>query len=129
MNRLCGGLVATITVLAMAGCGSSGLVTPTTVSVVSAEELTLGADAYRQFCADCHGEDVRGTDKGPSFLSQVYEPNHHADAAFQLAVQRGSPQHHWNFGDMPPVEGIAPDELEAIVTYVRGVQAELGFID
>lgn len=128
MRRVHKTLIAAVAVFAVAGC-SSGLATTTSVSKLSADALTAGPDAYQQFCAECHGEDLRGTDEGPSFLSRVYEPNHHADAAFQIAVQRGSPQHHWNFGDMPPVEGISVEQIEAIVAYVRRVQSELGFID
>ncbi len=112
-----------------ASCSEGGVATQSAEPSASVEKLSAGADAYRHFCAECHGEDLRGTDQGPSFLSVVYEPNHHADAAFLLAAQRGVPQHHWNFGDMPPVEGIEPEQIEAITAHVRQVQSELGFID
>ena len=60
-------------------------------------------------------------------LSEVYVPGHHADAAFLIAVQRGSPQHHWRFGDMPPVEGLTADDVAAIVAFVRETQRSQGF--
>lgn len=59
-----------------------------------------GAALYEQSCASCHGSDLRGTERGPSHLSQVYEPGHHPDAAFRAAVTAGSRAHHWDFGDM-----------------------------
>ena len=61
-----------------------------------------GAEVYAANCASCHGADLRGTDKGPSHLSIVYEPGHHGDASFRSAIANGSPQHHWEFGDMEP---------------------------
>ncbi|HEX6422132.1 MAG TPA: cytochrome c [Acidimicrobiales bacterium] len=86
-----------------------------------------GAELYAEACASCHGDDLRGTDRGPSHLSQVYEPGHHPDEAFRAAVAQGSPQHHWDFGDMPPVPGLADDEVDAIIAYVREVQQREGF--
>ena len=90
-------------------------------------ELALGAEVYEQSCASCHGADLRGTDKGPSHLSIVYEPNHHPDDAFRSAIVNGAPQHHWPFGDMPPVEGLSDDEVEAVIAFVRSEQQRLGF--
>ena len=78
-------------------------------------------------CAECHGADLRGTDKGPSHLSEVYVPGHHGDGAFQLAVRVGSRQHHWNFGPMPPVEGLSDSDIAAIVAFVREQQRVEGF--
>lgn len=82
------------------------------------ELVEQGSGFYAENCAQCHGEDLRGTDQGPSFLSPIYEPGHHGDGAFLLAVQNGVRAHHWEFGDMPPAEGLAPDDAEAIVAYV-----------
>ena len=89
--------------------------------------VTAGEPLYQANCAQCHGTDLRGTDQGPSHLSIVYEPNHHGDAAFVLAVQRGVPQHHWPFGDMEPIPGLTTRELEAITAYVREQQRLKGF--
>ena len=82
---------------------------------------------YQANCAECHGADLRGTDKGPGHLSVVYEPNHHGDAAFALAVYSGVRQHHWPFGDMAPVEGLDDDDIARIVAFVRENQRVSGF--
>jgi len=89
--------------------------------------VAAGEELYAANCAECHGADLRGTDKGPSHLSVVYEPGHHADAAFLFAVQAGSRAHHWPFGDMPPIEGLSTEDVEAIVAFVREQQRIHGF--
>lgn len=89
--------------------------------------VAVGEELYQATCAECHGTDLRGTDKGPSHLDAVYEPSHHADAAFFLAVQLGSRAHHFGFGDMAPVEGLTDDDVAAIVAYVRETQRIEGF--
>ncbi|MEL7210691.1 MAG: cytochrome c, partial [Actinomycetota bacterium] len=87
----------------------------------------LGAEVYANSCASCHGEDLRGTDKGPSQLSIVYEPNHHTDDSYRSAITNGARQHHWSFGDMPPVEGLNQEEIEAVIGFIRAEQQRLGF--
>lgn len=89
--------------------------------------ISAGAGYFQTYCAACHGVDLRGTTLGPSFLSIVYEPNHHGDFAFVSAAQNGVPAHHWSFGDMPPVPGISDDEITAVIKYVRNVQQTEGF--
>ena len=86
-----------------------------------------GEVLYQASCAECHGSDLRGTDKGPSHLSIVYEPNHHGDAVFALAVINGVKQHHWPFGDMAPVPDLDDADIERIVAYVRENQRLHGF--
>ncbi|HET6954021.1 MAG TPA: cytochrome c, partial [Acidimicrobiales bacterium] len=81
---------------------------------------------YEESCAVCHGSDLRGTERGPSHLSEVYEPGHHNDESFRAAIAQGSPAHHWDFGDMPPVPGLDAAEVEAIIDYVRAQQEEQG---
>lgn len=93
---------------------------------LDSELVAAGEALYAASCAECHGADLRGTERGPSHLSQVYAPNHHGDAAFLAAVQRGSPAHHWTFGDMPPIEGLDQEDATAIVAYVRQVQEREG---
>lgn len=91
------------------------------------ELVEAGATLYAAHCAECHGDDLRGTKRGPSHLSQVYEPDHHGDGAFLVAVQRGVRAHHWRFGDMPAVEGLDVADVEAIVAFVRERQRVEGF--
>jgi hypothetical protein len=50
----------------------------------------------------------------------------HGDGAFLVAATNGVRQHHWSFGNMPPVEGITQAEVKSIVTYVREVQRANG---
>lgn len=87
---------------------------------------TDGAGLYAQACASCHGADLRGTRQGPPFLDAIYRPGHHADAAFFLAVKGGARPHHWNFGNMPPVQGLSDTQIEAIVAFVRERQRAAG---
>jgi mono/diheme cytochrome c family protein len=93
---------------------------------VDAETGARGAALYAQSCASCHGPDLRGTDQGPPHLSQVYAPDHHPDASFRNAIAHGVRAHHWNFGDMPPVEGLSADEIDLVIAYVRQQQEAHG---
>lgn len=122
-------LLAVILALLLAACGSStdSDAGDTGIARQDPQLVSLGADIFQASCALCHGTDVRGTENGPSLLSQVYEPNHHADISFLLAVQRGSPAHHWRFGDMPAIEALTQDDVEAIVAFVRETQRTKGF--
>ena len=114
-------LLAIVAALVFAGCGTD----PTTAPPPSA--AGTGAAVYASSCASCHGADLRGTDKGPSQLSIVYEPNHHPDDAYRSAIRMGAGQHHWNFGDMPPVEGLDDEQIEAVIAFIRLEQERLGF--
>ena len=99
----------------------------TGIPVQDPELVTAGEPLYQARCAACHGSDLRGTPLGPSHLSIVYEPNHHGDGAFLLAVRNGVRQHHWPFGDMAPVLGLSDDDVVAIIAYVREQQRINGF--
>ncbi len=90
------------------------------------EELKGGEAVFNQKCAQCHGERALGTASGPPLVHIFYEPSHHADIAFYYAVQRGVQQHHWNFGNMPPVAGVTDDQIAQVVAYVRWLQREAG---
>jgi mono/diheme cytochrome c family protein len=85
-----------------------------------------GKRLFERHCAACHGQDLKGSDKGPPFLHPVYEPSHHGDASFQAAARYGTRAHHWKFGDMPPVPGITPDEVAHVTAYVRQSQRQVG---
>jgi len=85
-----------------------------------------GAAVFERKCAECHGGAAKGTDKGPPLVHKVYEPGHHADVSFYLAVRQGVRAHHWPFGDMPPVEGVSDEQIADIVAYVRGLQRAAG---
>lgn len=104
-------------------CGASDPSSPDQ----SAPAVARGAEVYAASCASCHGEDLRGTDKGPSHLSIVYEPNHHTDDSFRSAIANGAPQHHWTFGDMPAIGGLSPEDVDSVIAFVRAEQQRQGF--
>ncbi len=85
-----------------------------------------GEVLYDERCASCHGVDLKGTEQGPPFLHRIYEPSHHGDASFQLAVRNGVRAHHWKFGDMKPVPGVSADDVAHITAYVRSQQRRVG---
>lgn len=111
-------------VVIVSGCTAAS---ETTFPVQDPDLVASGEKLYAANCAECHGTDLRGTDKGPSHLSEVYEPGHHADGAFLFAIQNGSRAHHWSFGDMPAIEGLSLEDVEAIVAFVREQQRIRGF--
>lgn len=115
-------LVATAVLATTIGCGSDDGPTE-----AAGEGVDRGREVYAQSCASCHGQDLEGTDRGPSHLSIVYEPSHHPDGAFRAAIANGAPQHHWDFGPMPPVAGLSPDDVEAVIAFVRSEQDARGF--
>ena len=93
---------------------------------LSADEAT-GGHLFRTYCSSCHGANADGRmGMGPPLVHKIYEPSHHGDDAFLLAAMNGVRQHHWDFGNMPPVEGITPQAVAAIVTYVRALQRANG---
>ena len=122
VSRVLAALVTTVAVLA--GCGDDD---GTSTASEPTDELAAGETAYVAHCSECHGTDLRGTDSGPSFLSIVYEPNHHPDDAFRSAPRAGVTAHHWTFGDMAPVPDVTDEELEAIIVFVRDAQEREGF--
>lgn len=85
-----------------------------------------GKKLYAAQCAACHGADLKGSDKGPPMLHKVYEPSHHSDIAFQLAVKNGVRAHHWQFGDMLPVPMMTPDAVAHITAHIRVEQRRVG---
>ena len=86
--------------------------------------LGKGQMLYEQYCSSCHGLQLDGTDKGPPLIHPFYKPSHHGDKAFYRAALQGTKQHHWNFGDMPRVEGITSREMDKLVPYVRYYQQQ-----
>ncbi|MCB1479514.1 MAG: cytochrome c [Rhodobiaceae bacterium] len=99
------------------------------VSVVVPELLgdaQAGKEVFDATCAKCHGVNASGTNAGPPLVHKIYEPNHHADAAFLLAVRNGVRAHHWPYGDMPPVPAVTGADVAKIVAYVRQLQKANG---
>ena len=93
---------------------------------LTAEQKT-GRALYTRRCASCHGTNAAGQ-KGvaPPLVHKIYEPGHHADESFQRAAALGVRQHHWPFGNMPPVQGISRSDVAQIISYVRALQRANG---
>ncbi len=96
-------------------------------AATATDDGSPGFEIYQASCASCHGVDLKGTNKGPSHLSIVYEPNHHPDESFRSAITNGARQHHWEFGDMEPVQGLSDQDIEDVIMFVRSEQVRQGF--
>lgn len=110
------GFLATVIALVTPACASEE-------AQPDPDAVAAGATLYEQSCASCHGSDLRGTDKGPPHLSEVYASDHHSDDSFRSAITNGAPSHHWDFGDMPPVAGLSAEDVDDILAFVRQQQA------
>ncbi len=86
----------------------------------------IGQQLFVANCARCHGANGQGTNQGPPLLDKTYRPGHHPDIAIHMAVKNGAKQHHWAFGDMPPIEGLSPEDVGHMVTYIRIEQKKAG---
>jgi mono/diheme cytochrome c family protein len=100
--------------------------TPSIIVPELSAAAQTGETYFNAKCADCHGINGAGTQKGPTFMHKVYQSGHHADESFQRAAKLGTLAHHWNFGDMPPVTGVTRAEVAKIVIYIREIQAANG---
>jgi len=95
------------------------------VPQISAKAET-GALLFAENCVVCHGAHGSGTDGGPPLIHKIYEPSHHGDASFLMAVRNGVRPHHWRFGPMPKIDGLSDSDVSEIVTYVREIQQANG---
>ena len=89
-------------------------------------ELVGGERGYDMNCRACHGPLGTGSDAGPPLVHRIYEPSHHADAAFRLAVTGGVRAHHWSFGNMPPLPAMDSSGTAAVTAYIRWLQRQAG---
>lgn len=89
-------------------------------------DVLKGEGLFKANCLRCHGERGTGTTQGPPLVHKIYEPNHHADVAFQRAAANGVRAHHWQFGDMPMIEAVTPQDVAEIIRYVRWLQRQAG---
>jgi len=101
-----------------------------TGTINAAEEVEIpfhlgkGQLLYEKYCSSCHGLQLTGSDKGPPLLHAYYKPSHHGDQSFYRAALQGVQQHHWEFGNMPPVEGMTAKKMDSLVPYVRYYQQQ-----
>jgi cytochrome c2 len=105
---------------------SSALADQVSVEIQVPQEFQVGEERFNTFCARCHGVHARGTTNGPPLVHKIYEPSHHADIAFLRAAAQGVRAHHWEFGNMPKIEGVSPDDVQQIIQYIRWLQREAG---
>lgn len=126
-SRTAPSLLLACVLLSTAACGGEQPAADlaTTLPPTPAEH-SRGETLYDANCASCHGPKGTGTTLGPPLVHIVYEPGHHGDAAFQMAVQRGVAAHHWRFGNMPPQPQVGREETDAIIGYVRWLQRQAG---
>ena len=90
------------------------------------EDARAGGEVFDRRCSTCHRGNAAGSGVGPPLVHRIYRPDHHADVAFALAIQRGVRSHHWKFGDMPSQPGLSAREVETLVRYVRELQRANG---
>lgn len=91
------------------------------------ELAQIGKVNYQNNCSDCHGENAVGQQGiAPPLVHKIYEPSHHGDESFQIAVAMGVRSHHWKFGNMPAIENLTRSDVTAIVAYVRELQRANG---
>ncbi len=88
--------------------------------------LAMGQMLFDNYCSECHGADLRGSESGPPLLHPYYIPSHYSDSAFYSAVLQGVKAQQWNFGDMKPVMGISEAQIKRIIAFVRYVQKQNG---
>ncbi len=93
------------------------------------EKARAGEAVFNANCSACHGVHAAGTALGPPLVHKIYEPGHHQDFSFRNAVQNGVVSHHWQFGNMAPVPGVAEDDVERIICYVRELQRANGIFE
>jgi len=86
----------------------------------------MGDRLFAKHCIQCHGQQMQGTANGPPLIHAYYHPDHHADLAFYLAVYQGVHQHHWQFGNMPAMKQLTPDDAGHLLLYIRQAQQEAG---
>ena len=111
--------------------GSAGPVPVTTLIQNPKVPFTYarGLEIFRDKCAACHGRWAEGVArKGPPLVHPYYRPGHHPDAAFYRAAMSGVKSHHWQFGDMPPVEGVTKKDIAATLRFIRWWQEQNGIM-
>lgn len=122
-------IVGGLGVLGWQFLGSSANTETATVDVkvpTLSAAASAGKQAFDANCAQCHGKNAGGTDKGPPLVHDIYNPGHHADEAFVRAVRNGVQQHHWQFGNMAPLPQVTETDVSGVVRYVRELQEANG---
>ena len=127
-------LVAAFVLLMMMGCGEDSTSQNETTRSNGAEQdsastALTGEELFGANCSVCHGVNAAGTNQGPPLVDGTYHPGHHPDFSIRNAITKGVKQHHWFFGDMPPVAGVSPDDVEKIICHIRDTQLANGLFE
>ena len=132
--RLCAPIfVLALLLIVIVGCGEESAPQYETGGVGGTDKVSevgsalsdtarAGEELFNTNCSVCHGLNAAGTSQGPTLIDRIYHPGHHPDFSIRNAVSKGVRQHHWVFGDMAPVAGVSPNDVEKIICYVREVQ-------
>ena len=123
------GFVLALLLAVMVGCGEESTPQYQTRESGDVEMARAGEELFNANCSVCHGMNASGTSQGPTFIDRIYHPGHHPDFSFRNAVSNGVTQHHWVFGDMPPVDGVSSEEVDKIICYVRELQRANGIFE
>jgi mono/diheme cytochrome c family protein len=97
-----------------AACGADG----------PQSSVDRGAAIYSANCAQCHGVDLEGTERGPSLLDPAYRSDQLTDAAVADAVRNGVAERLWEFGPMPANGALSDAQIDAIVEFLRAEQGD-----
>jgi mono/diheme cytochrome c family protein len=118
--------VTVAALVALAACGSDDDGASEAPGTAVAADTDRGQELFATNCAVCHGPAADGSPAGPPLVHEIYEPSHHSDEAFQVAVANGVQAHHWDFGPMPPIAGLDRDDVADITAWVREQQRAAG---
>lgn len=126
-------MVAVAAVVGVVGWQIFGGSKPEAVTVtVTVPKLSAkaaqGRSQFNAICAECHGIDAAGgaDGEGPPLIHRYYEPGHHSNQAFRMAIFKGVKQHHWHFGNMAPLPKVTGDQISNIIAFVRATQKASG---
>ncbi len=121
-------VLVTASTILFAGCTTTdeSAAPQPTVEIDRGPTVYHGDESFQNRCAVCHGQQADGTATGPPLVNRLYEIGHHPNFSFHNAVNKGVIAHHWNFGDMPPIPNVPPEEIDAIICHVRDLQRTEG---
>jgi mono/diheme cytochrome c family protein len=109
---LLAGVGTGVLAVAAAACGADG----------PQSSVDRGAAIYGANCAQCHGVELEGTERGPSLLEPAYRSDELNDAAVADAVRNGAPERLWEFGPMPANGALSDAQIDAIIEFLRAEQ-------
>jgi mono/diheme cytochrome c family protein len=91
--------------------------------------LERGERTFAANCAQCHGGDLTGTERGPSLLLEVYGPDELTDADIADAIRNGAEQRLFEFGPMAGNGALADEQIDEIIAFVRAEQSAVAAAD